>query len=369
MKTDESTRRRQRFAAAFSALAAAALLAACGSSSVSGSSSSASGGSGSASGGSNASSSTSASASSGPAKVSVVNSSFKGATLRVGDQAGTGAQALLTSSGLIKKLPFKIKFADFTSGPPMLEAMGSGSLDIGGVGNAPAIFAAAGGAKISVVGALANNPASADLLVPKGSKITSIQQLKGKKIAVAQGSSADYHLLTVLNKAGLSPKDVTLEYLQPAEAQAAFSSGAVDAWDVWSPFIEQAIGQDHAKVLTNGSGYGSNFSYEVAADSSIKNATTAKEIHEYLTTLDQAHRWADTHAAAWAATWAQATGLPDSIMTLAAKDDTQIPVPVDGKIQAQEQSVVDAFSKAALIPKHYSFAPYISSAFNDSVGQ
>jgi sulfonate transport system substrate-binding protein len=354
----------RRFAAVLPVLATSALLAACGSSSVSGSSSSASSGSA----GSKASTSASAAASTTPAKVSVVNSSFKGATLRVGDQAGTGAQALLTASGLIKKLPFKIKFADFTSGPPMLEAMGSGSLDIGGVGNAPTIFAAAGGAKISVVGALANNPDSAALLLPKGSKITSIQQLKGKKIAVAQGSSADYHLLTVLNKAGLTPKDVTLEYLQPAEAQAAFSSGAVDAWDVWSPFIEQAIGQDHAKVLANGSGYGSNFSYEVAADSSIKNVTTATEIREYLQTLDQAHRWANTHAAAWAATWAQATGLPDSIMATAAKDDTQNPVPVDGQITAQEQSVLDAFSKAALIPKHYSFAPYISSAFNSTVG-
>jgi sulfonate transport system substrate-binding protein len=355
---------RRRATAVLTTLAATALLAACGSTSVSGGS-----GSGASSGGSGASSASSASSTStGPAKVSVVNSSFKGAELRVGDQAGTGAQALLTASGLINKLPFKIKFADFTSGPPMLEAMSSGSLDIGGVGNAPTIFAAAGGAKISIVGALSNNPDSAALLVPKSSKITSIQQLKGKKIAVAQGSSADYHLLTVLNKAGLSPKDVTLEYLQPAQALAAFSSGAVDAWDVWSPFIEQALGQDHARTIVNGSGYGSNFSYEVAADSSIKNATSAKEIKVYLKTLNQAHRWADTHPAAWAATWSKATGLPDSIMSIAAKDDTETPVPVDGKILAQEQSVLDAFSKAALIPKHYSFAPYTTGAFNATVG-
>jgi sulfonate transport system substrate-binding protein len=355
MRTHRSTRK--PFITALGALAAAAALAACGSSSVSSAPSS-----------SSSSASSGSAASTGPAKVSVVNASFKGATLRVGDQAGTGAQALLTASGLIHKLPFKVQFADFTSGPPMLQALSSGSLDLGGVGNAPPVFAAAGGAKISIVGALANNPNSAALLVPKGSKITSIQQLKGKKIAVAQGSSADYHLLTVLNKAGLTPKDVTLEYLQPAEAHAAFSSGAVDAWDVWSPFIEQALGQNHAKILANGTGYGSNFSYVVAADSSIKSAATAKEIREYLKTLDQAHRWANTHAAAWAATWAAATGLPDSIMQNAAKDDTQKPVAVDGQITSEEQSVVDAFSKAALIPKNYSFAPYTTGAFNATLG-
>ena len=139
----------------------------------------------------------------------------------------------------------------------MLQAMSSGSLDIGGVGDAPPVFAAAGGAKIAIVGALANNPNSAALLVPKGSSITSISQLKGKKIAVAQGSSADYHLLTVLDEGGLSVHDVTLEYLQPAEALAALSSGSVDAWDIWSPFIEQAVAQDGARILVNGHGYGS----------------------------------------------------------------------------------------------------------------
>jgi sulfonate transport system substrate-binding protein len=363
MNTDGSTRRRRRFATGFSALAAAALLAACGSTSVSGSGSGSGG-----SGGSSASSSSSTSASSGPAKVSVVNASFKGTTLRVGDQAGTGAQALLTSSGLIKKLPFKIQFADFTSGPPMLQAMSGGSLDVGGVGNAPPVFAAAGGAKIKIVGALSNNPDSAALLVPKGSKATSVAQLKGKKIAVAQGSSADYHLIWALKKAGLSPKDVTLEYLQPAEALAAFSSGAVDAWDVWSPFIEQAVAQSGGRIISNGDGETANFSYLVASESALKNAATSKAITTYLKTLNQAHRWANSHPAAWAATWAKATGLPVSVMTKAAKDDTQTPVPVDGKISAAEQSLVDTFSGVGLIPRHYSFAPFTSGEFNVAVG-
>ena len=161
--------------------------------------------------------------------------SVSGVTLHVGDQAGTGAQALLTAAGLIGKLPFKVAWSDFTSGPPMLQAMGAGSVDIGGVGNAPPVFAAAGGSKIAIVGAYQANPLGSALLVPKGSPITSVAQLKGKRIAVAQGSSADYHLLTVLNKAGLSVHDVTLTYLQPAEGLAALSSGHVDAWDIWSP--------------------------------------------------------------------------------------------------------------------------------------
>jgi sulfonate transport system substrate-binding protein len=289
-------------------------------------------------------------------------------TLRVGDQAGTGAQALLTASGLLGKLPFKVTWSDFTSGPPMLQALSAGALDVGGVGNAPPVFAAAGGAKIAIVGALRNNPNNAALVVPKGSPITSITQLKGKKIGVAQGSSADYHLLTVLSKAGLTTHDVSLEYLQPAAGLAALSSGAIDAWDIWAPFIEQVQAQHGARVLVNGDGYGSNYSYVVASRAAIGDTAKATAIRDYLKLLDQAHIWANTHPQAWATDWARATGLPIKVMVTAAKDNTATPVPVDGKIVAAEQSVVNAFSAAGLIPAKYNFGKYTYSGFNSVVG-
>ena len=64
---------------------------------------------------------------------------------------------------------------------------------------------------------------------------------------------------------GSAVQDVTLDYLQPADALAAFASGQVDAWDIWSPYIEQAVAQDHARILVTGVGYGSPYSFEVAS--------------------------------------------------------------------------------------------------------
>src|SRR5450631_1958049 len=126
------------------------------------------------------------SASSSTASASSASVNLSGVTLHVGDQAGSGSQARLTAAGLISKLPFKVTWSDFTSGPPMLQAMGAGAIDIGSVGNAPPVFAAAGGEKIAIVGALKANPLGAVLLVPRNSAIHSIAQLKGKRIAVAQ---------------------------------------------------------------------------------------------------------------------------------------------------------------------------------------
>jgi sulfonate transport system substrate-binding protein len=287
-------------------------------------------------------------------------------TLHIGDQAGTGAQALLTAAGLIDKLPFKVSWSDFTSGPPMLQAMGSGSVDVGGVGNAPPVFAAAGGSQIAIVGALQANPLAAALLVPKGSSITSVAQLRGKKIAVSQGSSGDYHLLTVLNKAGLSVHDVTLVYLQPAEGLAALTSGHVDAWDVWSPFIEEAEGMDGATALVTGTGYGSPYSFTVASRAALANPAKAAAIRDYLSLLAQAHTWASTHLSAWAAVWAKATGLPTSVMTKAATDDTSLAVPITSAVSVSEQQVSDAFTTAGLIPVKVNFANYIDTAFNST---
>ena len=222
--------------------------------------------------------------------------SLSSVTLNVGDQKGTGAEAVLKAAGLLSTLPFKVNWSDFTSGPPMLEAMASGSVDIGGVGDAPPVFAASGGEAVEIVGAREVPFGDQDaIVVPKGSSITSITQLKGKKIAYGSGSSANYNLLTVLEKAGLTSKDVTIVNLQPANALAAFTSGAVDAWDIWPPYVQQVVAQDGARVLSVGAQYGSPYSFEVAAKSAVADPAKAAAIKVYLRTLNKAYVWAYCH--------------------------------------------------------------------------
>src|ERR1700759_4611672 len=242
--------------------------------------------------GSSASGSSSPSSSSSSGSNSTVNVSS--VTLTIGDQKGTGAEALLQAAGLINKLPFKVKWVDFTSGPPMVQAMGSGSVDIGGVGDAPPAFAAAGGSKIKIVGARITPSAAGAVVVPKGSSITSMQQLKAKTIAAPEGPTADYHLLTVLAAAGLTKKQVTVDNLQPADALSAFTSGKVDAWDTWSPFIEEATVQHGGKVLADGKQYGSPYSFQVASDAALSDKGKAAAINDYEKILNQAYVWSST---------------------------------------------------------------------------
>jgi sulfonate transport system substrate-binding protein len=315
-------------------------------------------------------SSSSSSASSGGSTASATASaaSLSSVTLNVGDQKGTGAEATLAAAGLLNTLPFHVNWSDFTSGPPMLEAMGSGSVDIGGVGDAPPVFAASGGEAVEIVGARQTNGDQDAVVVPKGSPITSIQQLKGKKIAYGSGSSANYNLLTVLTKAGLTTKDVTLVNLQPALALAAFTSGSVAAWDIWPPYVQQAVAQDGARILATGSAYGSPYSFEVASKAAVANPAKAAAIKFYLTTLDKAYVWAATHPSAWAAAWGKAAGLPASVMDVAAKIDATTPVPVTSATISSEQGLVDQFFAAGLIPTKVNMSDYITTQFNSTVG-
>ncbi|MGZ4435519.1 MAG: PhnD/SsuA/transferrin family substrate-binding protein [Trebonia sp.] len=181
------------------------------------------------------SSSSSSTASSGastssPSASSAVN--LSAVTLNVGDQKGTGAEAVLTAAGLLNTLPFHVTWSDFTSGPPMLEAMASGSVDIGGVGDAPPVFAASGGEQVEIVGARQTNGDQDAVVVPKNSPITSIQQLKGKKIAYGSGSSANYNLLRAVawgKAAGLPASIMAVAAKLDATTPAPITSATVSS--------------------------------------------------------------------------------------------------------------------------------------------
>jgi sulfonate transport system substrate-binding protein len=307
------------------------------------------------------------------AKVVLPATKLRKVVLNVGDQAGTGAEAVLEAAGLIKvngssgvlKDGLHVAWADFTSGPPILQAISSGSLDIGGVGDAPPVFANPASKQV-IVGVLHTAYSNAALLVPKNSSITSVSQLVGKTVAVGAGTSADYHFYTVLKKAGLSPKSVTIDSLSGAAGLEALNAGDVAAFDTWSPWVEDAE-QDGDRVIVTGAPYGSPYSYQVASEAALKNPEKVLAIRDYLTELDKAYVWVKSHPLFWARSWAAVTSLPLSVMSQATLDDPATPVAVTSKTVAQEQALVNAFASAGEIPAKYNFASYVTSAFSDSV--
>jgi sulfonate transport system substrate-binding protein len=286
--------------------------------------------------------------------------------LKVGDQKG-GSQALLQAAGLLDGTSYKIEWSTFTSGPPLLEAANAGAIDIGGVGNTPPIFSAAANAKITIVQAGQHTGPGDAILVPSDSPIQDPQQLKGKTIAVAQGSSAHGQLLAVLNKYGIATSDVKIDYLQPSDAYAAFTQHRVDAWSIWDPYTSQALLQAHARSIVNGSGGTANgYSFQVAASNALGDPAKAAAIKDYLARLAKAQKWSDAHKDEWATSWSKVTGLDPTVAKASVNDGATLPIPLDDKVIASEQQLADAFTAAKIIPGRVRFADFVSKQYEST---
>ncbi|WP_148614943.1 ABC transporter substrate-binding protein [Nocardioides rubriscoriae] len=287
-------------------------------------------------------------------------------TLVVGDQKG-GSKALLQAAGQLDGIDYDIEWKEFTSGPPLLEAMSAGSIHVGGVGNTPPLFAAAGGKEFEVVQAATYGGLGDAIVVGPESTVTDVADLKGKTIAVAQGSSANYNLLAQLETAGISYDDVTVKNLQPADALAAFTAGHVDAWAIWEPFTSQAEQDAGARVIADGTTLMNGYTFQVASRAALDDPATTAALTDYLGRIAQAQVWSSTHKEEWSKAWAEETGLSPEVTLAAVKKREITTVPVDDTLIASEQEMADAFSAAGLIPGDLDVTPYFSGDFNDVV--
>jgi sulfonate transport system substrate-binding protein len=278
---------------------------------------------------------------------------WSGYTFVIGDNGGDGSQALSQITGVFDKAPYKVTFARFTYGPPLVQAASSGDIDLGSVGDVPPITGAAQEYGFSVVGVAHYINASIpdeDIIVPKGSAIHTLAQLRGKKIAVPQGSSANGLVLLALKSAGLTPSDVHLDFLSPAAGATAFQSGKVDAWAIWNPQVSLAVKQG-ARILAKGLppiDQASN--YYVAPDRDLSGPRRAA-FTDLFERLAAEFTWADRHPAAYA----QALSQEDTISL--ADAEAIVPAykiyiaPVKSSDIQAEQALSDAFFGAGQIGK------------------
>ncbi|EOD69082.1 sulfonate/nitrate/taurine ABC transporter periplasmic protein [Amycolatopsis vancoresmycina DSM 44592] len=289
-------------------------------------------------------------------------------TLEVGDQKG-GVKSLLTAANLLQGTPYKVEWATFTSGPPLLEAASAGAIDTGRVGNTPPIFAAAAKAKIKVISVSRSNVEREALLVPPDSPLQNVAGLKGKTIGVAKGSSAHGQLLNTLHNNGLSTKDVKLSFLQPSEAYAAFSQHTIDAWAIWDPYTAQAQIEAHARVLADGRGASNGLGFLTASTAALADPGKNSALRDFAVRVVKAQKWADTHREEWAQAWAKETGLKLEVARKAVEAGRDQPIVLDDAVVASEQQLADAFADEKTLPGKVDFAAFVDRRFGPDLDQ
>jgi len=153
-----------------------------------------------------------------------------------------------------KKDGIAVEYDKFINGPPVIEAFAGGRLDIGQVGDQPAIQAKANNIDIKAI-AVFNKVKIASVVVPNDSEIKSVKDLEGKKVGVSVGSVYHRALLYFLNYYGLGAKDVKLVNLDYANLKTAIATKTIDAGVLGEPYIatieNEQIGhriEDHTDI-------------------------------------------------------------------------------------------------------------------------
>ncbi|HKS19172.1 MAG TPA: sulfonate ABC transporter substrate-binding protein [Bradyrhizobium sp.] len=272
--------------------------------------------------------------------------------VRIGFQK-YGKLVLLKSKGTLeeklKTAGYKVVWTEFPSGPPLLEALNVGAIDFGNTGEAPPIFAQAAGAPIQYVAYEPPAPKGEAILVPKDSKLNSVADLKGKKIALNKGSNVHFLLVKALEKAGVKYSEVEPVFLAPADARAAFERGAVDAWVIWDPFQAAAEAATSARTLADGTGIVSNYQFYFASKKFFES--DPKIIDLVLTQLSEVDDWAKGDIGAVAAQLAPAIGLPVPVVEVALRRQSYGIKPITDAVIADQQQVADTFFALGLLPK------------------
>jgi sulfonate transport system substrate-binding protein len=249
----------------------------------------------------------------------------------------------------LKPRGYTVSWTEFSSGPPLLEALNVGSIDFGIAGETPPIFAQAAGAPLVYLAYDPPAPQGEAILVPKDSPLKSVADLRGKKVALNKGSNVHYLLVRALEKAGLKYTDIQPVFLAPADALAAFTRGSVDAWVIWDPYEAAAEASTGARILADGTGLVANHQFYFSSKKFL--AENAKAVDVVLEALNEADEWTKNHIDEVAAQLSPSIGLPAAVLAASLKRESYGIRPISDEVIASQQRIADTFVGLGLLPK------------------
>ncbi|WP_347558793.1 aliphatic sulfonate ABC transporter substrate-binding protein [Robbsia sp. KACC 23696] len=275
-------------------------------------------------------------------------------TLRIGYQKSSTLMAILKARGTLDQalapLHVKIEWAEFASGLPLTEALNASALDVtADIADTVPIFAQAANSHFVYIAQESPSPSAQAVIVHRDDPIHSLADLKGKRIAVTKAAGCHYLLLAALAQAKLTPADVQIAYLAPADARAAFERNSVDAWFTWDPYVASVEKAPNARILVRGDGIASYQRYYLASTSFAQAHPDILNV--VYKQLSAAGTWTKAHPQEAAKILAPVWGLDAETVERANARRSYAVRPVLAKNFGEQQAIADVFYKAKLLPK------------------
>ncbi len=169
-------------------------------------------------------------------------------SIKIGYQVSANGELLAKALGLAEKAftDTTVEYISFSSGRDVNTAMASGAIDLGLIGSV--------GVAVGIAQKLPYQPyfihsviGEAEALVVKDN-ISSLADIRGKKIAVPFGSTSHFTLLSLLKLENISEQDLTILDLQPQDMVAAWQREDIDGGYIWYPNLPK-LAEDGGKIL------------------------------------------------------------------------------------------------------------------------
>ena len=168
-----------------------------------------------------------------------------------------------------------------------LEFLNSGAIDFGSTAGLAAVLSRANGNPIKGV-YIYERPEWTALVVPAGSPIKSVKDLKGKKVAATKGTDPYLFLLRSLKANGLDKKDIEHVALQHADGRAALEQKRVDAWAGLDPHMAASELEAGSKLLYRNVDY-NTYGFLNTTETFAKNHP--EHVKRVIAAYERARKW------------------------------------------------------------------------------
>jgi sulfonate transport system substrate-binding protein len=289
--------------------------------------------------------------------------------LRFGDQMNA-VETLLKFSGEDANTAYRLNFANFTSGPPIIAAQTGGSLDLGYMAETPLVFAQAAGSPVKIVAVLSssNNDGSPYALVVRpDSSIQSPADLKGKAVAYQKGTVVHYLVARALDQAGLKLSDIKTVQANGLGA-SLLDNGAADAVTLGEPILTRQLDKGSVRVIATGARPTTpGFFYLVASEEALADPARSKAIGDLIGRIVRAEKWRQNNIEASAPALAAHYKVDEELAKKIIRRNPQSYVPIDADVIQAHQAEADLFFEQGYVRKKLDARQIFDDRYNDIV--
>ncbi len=291
--------------------------------------------------------------------------------LRVGDQL-RGLHVTMDAAGESKSDGYKITWANFQSGPPIIAAQTGGSIDLGWMAETPLVFAQAAGSPVKVVAVskvIKPDASPYALVVRADSPIRSVADLKGKSVAYMKGTVLHYMIARLLDDAGLSLRDIKPVQITGGSV-ALLDNGSADAMTLIEPNLSQLLEQGKIRIIATGAEpVTPGFYYLVASEKALADPRRVVAIKDFIARAARATRWQRENVKAAAPALAAVYKVEPRIAANIIERAPTGFAPIDPAVIAAHQAEADLFHKQGLIRERQDAAKIFDNRFNAVVAK